>query len=194
VDRSQKTEDRSQKAEGRRQKAEGRRQKTEGPAGEQMLKAGVRVVLFASLMSACGSDVSPVTPTPITPTSTASSQDYEGEWQGTTLQGTPITFSISADQRVTTITVGYILNGCSISKTFSNLSLTIASPPPPIRPGPPGFGYGSSSPDFTNFIQVEGWFPTNERAMGIVIFAGMRAAGTGAPTGPPPDVDLMEYG
>jgi hypothetical protein len=75
---------------------------------------------------------------------------YDGQWNGTTSQGKSIAVIVSPDQKVTAITVEYNFNGCSGSKTFSNLSLTIAkSQPPPGNPQPPGpfdnpgFGFGS---------------------------------------------------
>src|SRR5215204_825321 len=74
---------------------------------------GPRVLLMAccALASGCGG---PTDPSPST---------LEGQWSGTTSQGTPISFTVSSDQKVTAITVGYTFNGCAGTQTFANLSL-----------------------------------------------------------------------
>jgi hypothetical protein len=46
-----------------------------------------------------------------------------GEWAGTTSQGMPISFSVSPNETVTAITVGYDFNGCSGSHTFTDLNV-----------------------------------------------------------------------
>ena len=95
-----------------------------GAAARLMSKPGPRAVTMAwcALMSACG---------PTTPSSAA----LDGQWSGTTSQGTSITFTVSSDQKVTAITVGYRFNGCSGVQTFSNLSLETA-PMVTCIPGP----------------------------------------------------------
>jgi hypothetical protein len=68
------------------------------------------------------------------PTSPSSSLSV-GQWNGTTAQDTSITFTVSADETLTTIAVGYSFNGCSGTQTFSNLNV----PPAPnvtCVPGP----------------------------------------------------------
>jgi hypothetical protein len=55
-----------------------------------------------------------------------SSTTLEGEWTGTTTQGTPIGFTVSAEQKVTAITVGYRFGGCAGTQTFTNLNLETA--------------------------------------------------------------------
>ena len=54
-----------------------------------------------AVLSACN----PTTPSP------ASSGALDGQWSGTTAQGVPITFSVSPNQKVTSISVGYSFNG-----------------------------------------------------------------------------------
>ena len=116
-----------------------------------------------------------------------SATSYAGEWSGTTSQGTPLTVMVSPDQRVTSITVGYRFNGCSGSKTFTDLSLPIAvvQPPPgnPVPPGPfnnnPGFGYGSGSPEASDFTQVYGAFTSGATATGSIVFGSYAGCGNG---------------
>ena len=42
---------------------------------------------------------------------------------GVTQQGQPITFTVSEDDKLTSIVVGYNFNGCSGTQTFSNLNI-----------------------------------------------------------------------
>jgi hypothetical protein len=55
----------------------------------------------------------------------APDDDYRGQWSGRTAQGQAITFTVSPDERVTTITLAHDFNGCSGSETFSGLNLEI---------------------------------------------------------------------
>jgi len=57
---------------------------------------------------------------------TSPSTGYAGQWSGTTSQGTTIAFTISQDERVTDISIGYRFDICTGTKTFSNLALAIA--------------------------------------------------------------------
>ena len=83
------------------------------------------LLVTAVVVTACGS--SPAAPTP--------AAGYAGLWSGTTAQGTPVTFTISTEENVTTISVAHNFNGCSGSQTFSNLSLPI-KPETICVPGP----------------------------------------------------------
>jgi hypothetical protein len=83
---------------------------------------GVLVIVSCSLLSACNSAA---------PTSLS----YAGEWSGTTTQGVPISFTISSDDRLTSISLAHNFNGCSGSQTFANLNLPIAMDIP-CQPGP----------------------------------------------------------
>ena len=115
---------------------------------------------------------------------TPSAANYEGKWNGTTSQGSSISFTISADDKVTSITVGYSFNGCSGTQTFSNLNLDLA-PDVPCIPGPcpagvtsfRGFGYGVTSAD-GSMTSVNGLFPFPGRAQGVVAFTNYPACGT----------------
>jgi hypothetical protein len=79
------------------------------------VRPGLLLIAFCALVSACGSPSGP----------SASQANYEGQWSGTTAQGKAVTFTISADQNVTTLTVGHEFNGCSGSQTFSSISVSI---------------------------------------------------------------------
>jgi hypothetical protein len=112
---------------------------------------------------------------PTTPTGGA--QRYDGQWKGTTSQGKPLTFTVSLDQKVTAITVGYSFNGCSGLNTFSNLNLDIGNGPNPATTLGPGFGFGSGPPDGPNYTQVYGSFSSNTTATGSVIFGSYPGCG-----------------
>jgi hypothetical protein len=74
--------------------------------------------MWACLAAAgCGGSSSPITPT--TP------RGFSGQWSGVTQQGQPITFTVSADEKLTSIAVGYSFNGCAGTETYSNLALEI---------------------------------------------------------------------
>jgi hypothetical protein len=126
------------------------------------------MVALCAMIPACGNESTPTTP----------SSGYEGQWSGTTSQGKSIAFTVSSDQKVTSITVGYGFGTCSGEHRFANLSLEIGVPPIPPRGTPrgptptpgPGFGYGSGPPDAPNFTQITGWFTSSTTASGIVIF------------------------
>jgi hypothetical protein len=133
-------------------------------------------IVFCAAASACGSG-SATSPT-------APGATFTGEWSGTTVHGVPIAFTVSAEQTVTSITVGYRFNGCSASKTFSNLSLEIGLPPfPPGRSTPsanPGFGYGSGNPEAADFTQVTGAFTSSQTAAGTAVFLNVANCGNSA--------------
>ena len=111
---------------------------------------------------------------------------YAGDWRGATLQGRPMSFTVSTDEKVTSITVEYSLNGCSGSRTFANLSLDIASvnrPPNSPNAGPfenPGFGFASGALDQPNFFNVSGAFTSSDTATGVMIFGEYAGCGNGA--------------
>ncbi len=130
------------------------------------------LVLLTGGMSGCGRSTasSPATPAGGAPR-------YDGQWKGTTSQGGPITFTVSLDQKVTAITVGYSFNGCSGLNTFSNLNLDIGNTPNPATTLGPGFGFGSGPPDGPNYMQVYGSFSSSTTATGSVVFGGYPGCG-----------------
>jgi hypothetical protein len=85
-----------------------------------------------ALVSGCAALPPPLTPFTALNRSSSSSA---GEWSGTTSQGAPIAFTVSADEKVTVITVGYSFNGCTGSDTFADLSIPTA-PDLTCIPGP----------------------------------------------------------
>ena len=80
----------------------------------QAVRPGVPMIALCALLSACGTPSGP------------SKADYEGQWTGTTAQGKTVTFTISSDETVTTLTVGHEFNGCSGTQIFSSLNVSIA--------------------------------------------------------------------
>jgi hypothetical protein len=111
-----------------------------------------------------------------------------GEWHGTTAQGMPIAFTVSADETITTITLGYDFNGCSGSHTFSDL-LVPTRPDVTCIPGPcsgalttyRAFGYSSGSPAAGAYTQINGLFLPGGQARGQVVFSAYPSCGTAPP-------------
>jgi hypothetical protein len=89
-----------------------------------------------------------------------------------------------SSNRVTAITVGYGFGGCSGSKTFGNLNVELFDVPgtPPGSPTTPnlskGFAYGVGAPDGSS-VQIQGFFRSNTRADGGVVFAEYPGCGDG---------------
>jgi hypothetical protein len=50
---------------------------------------------------------------------------YTGEWAGNTSQGASVAFSVSAQNIVTSITIGHNFSGCRDTQMFSGLSVPI---------------------------------------------------------------------
>ena len=124
-------------------------------------------------VAACGSQ--PTTP---------STGTYQGEWTGTTAQGTPIAFTVSADEKVTSITIGYNFNGCSGSHTFANLNLEttpnvicIPGPCSVLLPSFRSFTYLAGTIDGPR-TTINGMFPAANRAEGQVAFANYPQCGS----------------
>jgi hypothetical protein len=119
------------------------------------------------LVSACSSSL-PLTGTPSLSV---------GEWSGTTSQGMPIAFTVSSDEIVTTINLGYSFNGCSGSHTFLDVNVRTA-PDVTCIPGPcsgalvsyRAFGYANGSVGGGPVTQVNGLFLPRNEARGQVAF------------------------
>src|SRR5262245_49493042 len=124
--------------------------------------------LVVTVAAACSS---PTAPTPAVTSRTA------GQWSGTTSQGLPIGFSVSADEILTEITIGYRVNGCSGSQTFSNLSVRTApevfcmpAPCPANVTSYRAFGYSSRTSISGPGIDINGLFLPGNRAEGQANF------------------------
>jgi hypothetical protein len=129
------------------------------------------LLLLTALVVGCGDSNTPMRPSPVT-------GRYDGQWSGTTSQGMRITFTVSPDQKVTSMDVGYNFNGCAGMNTYPNLNLEIGNPPNPGSPSMgPGFGFGSGAPDGPNYTQVYGAFSSNTAASGSVIFGDYSGCG-----------------
>lgn len=117
-----------------------------------------------------------------------SSSPSVGEWSGTTSQGMPIAFTVSSDETVTTITVGYAFNGCSGSHTFLDLNVRTA-PDLTCIPGPcsgalasyRAFGYLDGSIGAGPVTQINGLFLPGNQARGQAVFSEYPACGTAPP-------------
>ena len=120
-------------------------------------------VFLMVFLTACGS--SPTTPAPVS---------VAGSWSGTTAHGSPITFTVSADEFVTAISFSHSFNGCSGSQSFSGLHLTIGVDARCIPgPCPPGvssyrqFSHAATSPAGFS-TEIAGMFPSGDRAEGQI--------------------------
>lgn len=138
------------------------------------------MVFLALVMSACGGG-SPTAPSPTVslprlpspvPSPTAPG-GYAGEWSGATLTGERIAFTVSADQKVTAITVDYRFGGCSGTRTFSGLSIPIGT----ASGTSPFFQHRATDSDSRNFISVDGFFDSSEVARGLVGFSDFMGCG-----------------
>jgi hypothetical protein len=122
-------------------------------------------------MAACGGS---------SPT-TSSASNYDGQWSGTTSQGTSITFTVSG-QRVTNIAFNYDFRGCVGAKTISNPNVIIVqtSPSPlPGNPVGPGFIYSSNLGGIdASWVMVVGAFPSNITASGTADYANCTSTST----------------
>jgi hypothetical protein len=114
---------------------------------------------------------------------TAPSTGYAGEWSGSTSQSQPIAFTVSADQHVTSVTVGWSFNGCSGTGTSSSNPFPISNPQPPGPPpwDNPGFVSGGQLGKGSGWV-VTGAFTSNQTATGTVEFFGFSNCGNSLAT------------
>ena len=119
--------------------------------------------------------------------STSASSLAAGQWSGTTVQGTAITFVVSSNETLTSIAVGYSFNGCSGIETFSNLNV-LTAPNVTCIPGPcsgtissyRAFAYSSGPPGTGSSMTVNGLFLPGNQAQGQVTFRDYPGCGTAA--------------
>jgi hypothetical protein len=136
-----------------------------------MLRRALGLVVIAMcVIAACNQSAS----SPTTP----STVGYAGEWSGATSQNQPISFSVSADQQVTSLSVGWAFNGCSAIGTSSAKSFPITNPQPPGPPpwDNPGFVYGGQGQDGSVWA-VTGAFTSTQTATGNVEVVGVPNCG-----------------
>lgn len=122
------------------------------------------------------------------PTAPSSSSSLSvGQWAGTTAQGASITFTVSSDEILTTVALGYTFNGCSGTQTFSNLSVPTA-PQVTCIPGPcsgtiasyRAFSFSNGSPGSGPVTAVNGLFLLGGQAQGQATFQDYSGCGTAA--------------
>lgn len=138
-------------------------------------KALVWVSLAGLLASACGKN----------PMSPSSSSLSAGQWTGTTAHGMIITFTVSSDEFLRTLSVGHSFNGCSGTQTFSNLRVATA-PDVTCVPGPcsgtastyRAFGFSSGARGTGPSTAVNGLFLPGNRAQGVAAFYDVPGCGT----------------
>ena len=140
------------------------------------MNALVRVGALAGLLAfGCGRN----------PTSPSSSSLSAGQWHGTTAQGMTITFTVSSDEILRTLSVGHSFNGCSGTQTFSGLHVATA-PDVTCIPGPcsgstttyRAFAFSSGSRGTGPSTAVNGLFLPGDRAQGIAAFHDFPGCGT----------------
>ena len=106
---------------------------------------------------------------------------YAGEWTGTTQQGTPVRFSVSAGDEVTSFTLTYNLSTtCSGTLTYTDLAVPILKLEPPGPPpfDQPGFSFGRTSDDRENGAAINGVFsPDRTSVSGQFVVVGYSACG-----------------
>lgn len=120
-----------------------------------------RLVIAASIaISAHVACTSPTAPAPVP-------AGYAGEWTGTTEHGTPIRFSVSAADEVTSFTVTYNFSAtCSGTLTYADLAVPIRKQEPPGPPpfDQPGFAFGPVSDDRESATAIAGHFFADRRS------------------------------
>lgn len=99
---------------------------------------------------------------------------YAGEWRGTTFQGQPMSFVVSADAKVTNVSVGYAFSGCSGVEALSGLDESIMRPVTQ---------FGRTLPDGRG-IAFTFVFLSDGSASGGVVFFGPSVCGSSGEGGP----------
>jgi hypothetical protein len=84
-----------------------------------------------------------------------------------TRQSQPLSFTVSAEQRLTDISIGYNFSGCSGVKTFSGLSVPIGASG---SLGQQGWAYVSFASGGSDRTEVYGTFTSDRTAEGLALF------------------------
>lgn len=114
------------------------------------------VLIAIMLQCACAS---PAAPTP---------SGYAGHWTGTTEQGTAVSFSVSAAEQVTSMTLAYHFPAiCAGTLTYAELAVPIDTQDPPGPPpfDQPGFIISRQADDFSWATAVSGYFSPDRRSV-----------------------------
>ena len=122
----------------------------------QTLRLLVAVSIAISTHIACES---PTAPAPV---------GYAGEWTGTTQHGTPVRFSVSAADEVTSVTLTYNFSvTCAGTLTYTDLAVPIRSLEPPGPPpfDQPGFSFGRVSDDRESATAINGVFSADRKSV-----------------------------
>src|SRR5262245_40712976 len=111
----------------------------------------------------------------------APTQTIAGQWSGTTSQGTPFTFMVSGDSKVTSLTFGYSFGGCtgSLAYTPDILLETIATAPVPVYTG----HYESGPVGSPNRVLITFLLTSTTEAHGMVVFVDYAGCGQNPATG-----------
>ena len=121
------------------------------------------VVGLLGLVCGCGSTTpaGPAAPSP---------GGFQGEWSGTTFQGLPISFTVSSEQRVTRLTVGYRLDSCVGTDTSTEVLGTTA------LENPPGLIFSFKLND-SRQVSVQAYRMPDASLNGVMIFVVPRSCG-----------------
>ena len=133
-------------------------------------------MLAGLLAAACGSD-------PTSPSSVSSLS--VGQWEGKTAQGGVITFTVSSNDILTSLSVGHSFNGCLGTQTFSNLQVSTApdvgctpAPCPSSTSSYRAFSFSSGPRGAGPTTTVTGLFLPGGRAEGVAAFTDFPGCGT----------------
>ena len=165
-------------------------------AKRTVMRFAVCLPLFMTV--GCGNGSEPTA----APSPRVSGNGHAGRWSGTVLvsadippgsgppttQSQPLSFIVSGDERVTDISIGYNISGCSGTKTFSGLTIVIgAAPinlellgPSPINLQLQGWVYASPTADGKNQTHVSGTFTSDVTALGSAEFVKLLECGGGS--------------
>jgi hypothetical protein len=108
-----------------------------------------------------------------------------GSWEGTTSQGKPIAFTVSPDERVISITLGYDFADCSGTHSFDGINLPTVSdlhcipgPCPASAASYRSFSFVDGSVPSGPYTQINGVFLPRNQAKGQVVLANYPNCGT----------------
>jgi hypothetical protein len=108
-----------------------------------------------------------------------------GEWEGTTSQGRRIAFTVSRDEKVTSIKLGYDFNRCSGTRDFIELNIPttanltcIPGPCPSTAASYRSFAFSDGTAGAGPYTQINGVFLPRNQAKGQAIFSDYKDCGS----------------